>query len=447
MIGGHGRRPMLVLGYPRATEGRAMKSRWTELADGPRARIREMGDILDSLDPGTDPEQSAELERLGRVLNAIDERFGGRRAELMATNTIQEVNTFLARAVDAARQNADQVATGSPLNLVPVNDLVDQAIRALAGSPVPTPLPRAVLDAASEFDEEATAIVGRLQERAQQVEARMGSLRADAEQAVTAARDGMAAAQDESRQATEENAQKLAELQTRVDTMIDTQQGVFSKALENQRGEFGALLKTVEEQADNRAEAEQGRWDKAFSDSSGKAADVLAKMDEMLSNTERITNIIAEKGLVSGYQKQAEEESAASRRWRVLTVILGVGAVIFLAIAAFHPGAGSEGWVATAAKAGASLALGTLAYFTARVGTRHYARAVHYRSRELALATFRPYLEQLPVTERTQLIAKMAPDFFKELQENSSESDWQPQATGILEKTAADLLARYSGRA
>jgi hypothetical protein len=71
---------------------------------------------------------------------------------------------------------------------------------------------------------------------------------------------------------------------------------------------------------------------------------------------------------------------------------------------------------------------------------------VHYRSRELALATFRPYLEQLPESERTELIAKMAPDFFRELQESSAESDWQPQATGILEKTAADLLARYSGK-
>jgi hypothetical protein len=424
-----------------------MRNRWIDLAEGPRARVEEIRQALGSLNAGGDFTQAAELGRLERVLSTIDQRFVGRRAELMAIGTIQDVNNLLAQAANTTRQTADQIANGAAVSLGPVNDVLDRALQALAASPAPLATPKVVSDAANDFDEETSAIIAKLQAQAQQIEADTSSMRADAERAVAAARDEMAAAQGESNRAIEENVQKLRELQTRVDTLIDTQQGVFSKALEDQRGEFSALLKSTDEESDRRASEERARWDGAFADNADRAAVVLAKMNDVLSDSERIANIIAEKGLVSGYQKQAQEEATSSRRWRILTVVLGVGAVVFLAVAAFHPGAGSEGWVATAAKAGASVALGTLAYFTARVGTRHYARAAHYRSRELALATFRPYLEQLPADERTILIAKMAPDFFKELEENSSTSDWQPQATGILEKAAAELLSRNSGKA
>lgn len=445
-MGGHGRRPRQAVGYMQATGGAVMGNRWRDLAEGPLARVGEIRVAIEPLDPGGDVHQAAELARLERTLGVIEQRFTGRKAELMAIGTIQEANSLLEQTRSSAHQMADSVTNGSAVSFDAVNDVLDRVLQAIAAAPAPQATPKSVADAADSFDEEASAIIARLQAQAQGLEADTASARDDVERAVTAARDEIAAVQAESNHAIEESARKLIELQTRVDTMIDTQQGVFSKALEDQRGEFGVLLKGADEQTDKRATKEQERWDKAFADNADRADGVIAKMDNYLSDSERIANIVAEKGLVSGYQKQARKEARSSLAWRILTVVLGVGAVVFLAIAAFHPISGSEGWVAAAAKAGASVALGTLAYFTARVGTRHYARAAHYRSRELALATFRPYLEQLPAEERAVLIAAMAPDFFRELEENSSDSDWQPQATGILEKAATELLSRYPGK-
>lgn len=47
---------------------------------------------------------------------------------------------------------------------------------------------------------------------------------------------------------------------------------------------------------------------------------------------------------------------------------------------------------------------------------------------------------------RGYIVAAMAPDFFRELEEDATVSDWQPQASGILEKVAAELLAKTSGK-
>jgi len=67
-----------------------MQNRWTDSAEGPRGLVQEIRHSLGSLVANNDVTQIAELGRLQRVLGTIEQRFAGRRAELMAMGTIQE---------------------------------------------------------------------------------------------------------------------------------------------------------------------------------------------------------------------------------------------------------------------------------------------------------------------------------------------------------------------
>ena len=433
-----------------------MQNRWTDSAEGPRGLVQEIRHSLGSLVANNDVTQIAELGRLQRVLGTIEQRFAGRRAELMAMGTIQEVNGILAQTAELCRQAADQVASGAPLNLGPANDELDRALQALAGSPTPPATPKAVLDASRAFDEEASEIITRLRAQAQEIEAKTASMRAEAEAAVTTALGAVSAAQSQSDEAIGQNSQRLVELQGRVDTLIDNQQARFSEGLEQQRNEFGALtedaraklaesLRLSSDATRVQIEESKAAADSQLQESKASADGVLAALADMRKRAEDQLTVIGATGLAGGYKTSADRENRSRMWWRLVTVGFGLLAVAFLVWAAAHSSSGSASWIGVATKTAVAVAFGSLAAYAGRLAGRHHRRAAHYRDRELALASLGTYLESLDDSDRAALMAQLAPSFFCELQEDHTKDDWPAQTNSVLDQ-ASQLITKLQAK-
>lgn len=421
-----------------------MGNRWRDLAQGPLARVGEIRGVVESLDAGGDAHQAAELARLERTLKVVEQRFTGRRAELMPIGAIQDVNNLLSQTVSAAQQMANATAGGAAVNFEPVNDALDRALQTLAASPAPPATLKTVSDAANDFDEEASAIITRLQAQAQQIEADTASMRTDAERAVTVAQNEIAAAQRESSQAIEENARRLAELQGRVDPLIDNQQALFSEALEKQRGEFGNLVENVRTQLSEALQASKDATAARLTESTGEAAAVLAALGDMRKRAEAQLSVIGATGLAGGYKSSADRENRSRMWWRLATLAFGLFAVGFLIWAAAHASSGSASWIGVATKTGVAVAFGSLAAYSGRLAGKHHRRAAHYRDRELALASLGTYLESLDEPARGELMAELAPSFFSELREEHTKDDWPTQTSDLMGQLTK-VLAKWPG--
>lgn len=418
-----------------------MGNRWNERATECLSQLESLRESTRELAEDCDADQMRELRRLGRVLGVTEARLSGRSPELISQSALSQ----LAGAIQATRQAVDsaRAAAGAEQvpNLHPVNDTADQILDALRSTPVPQTTPRSVETALSQLEEDAFLAQTRIQSKAEELEAGMTLKSTETSQQIEASRLASETTATEFREVVSNHRQQIDALQARVDTLIDNQQANFSNTLETQRGEFGSMLEEIRTRLDEWMKEQNGKIATTFSATEDDAKSRLAEIAVLLEDAEKIVGVIGVTGLTGGYQQHAEKEGRTSRWWRLATVASGLGAVAFLAWAAFHAGTGNSSLVSFAAKAGVSVAFGTLAYYTGRIASRHHARAAHYRSRELALASLGPYLERLPDSQQHELLATMAPTFFSELNEDGVSSDWQPQA-GVSAEQLAQMLAK-----
>ena len=268
--------------------------------------------------------------------------------------------------------------------------------------------------------------------------------------------------------------QRLEQLNTeienqrgRLDSAIAEFQKQFSEAEERRRNEHGqeekqrasGYVQAQTERAETfRANSEE--WQKTYQnlkDEIAKAHETLTEkhgssiqelesnftqsaevyMQELESHKERaqeLVYVIANTGMVGGYQKIANEERRSANRWHVIT-IGSLLCLIGFAIYAFASTIGEEVKIATfLGRAFVAVTFGILAAYAARQADRHQEIERNSRRVELALASIDPYLAGLPDDTLQEVKKDLAQRFFG--QQDSERAKRKEKFSG----NAADLL-------
>lgn len=156
-------------------------------------------------------------------------------------------------------------------------------------------------------------------------------------------------------------------------------------------------------------------------------------ISEHRQRAEELVRVIANTGMVGGYQKIANDERKAANIWQGIAVGAFVCLILF-AIFAFAATLGSNvSWQVFVARAFVAATFGLLAAYAARQADRHESVERSSRRLELALASVDPYLVNLPEDIQHRVKQELAMKFFGEAPEIGQKSD---EVNGNL----ADLL-------
>ena len=136
------------------------------------------------------------------------------------------------------------------------------------------------------------------------------------------------------------------------------------------------------------------------------AQGLIESIEATKEQAEKVAGIIANTGMVGGYQQIANQERTSARIFQGLALLSMAGLVVF-AIWAFT-GAVAEGFDLGrfGAKVFAAVSFGVLAAYAARQADIHQTSERHNRKMELELASVGPFLAQLP--DETQYEVKKA---------------------------------------
>lgn len=162
------------------------------------------------------------------------------------------------------------------------------------------------------------------------------------------------------------------------------------------------------------------RRDRLFDELGRASALDLEEIAKQRNRSEELVGVIAQTGMVHGYQRSANSARNASRSW---LAIAGTSLVGFIAMAVWtsiRPGepvaAGAVNsaalWIQFATKAFGSLSFLALAAFGAAQAAQQSAVERRSRQMELELASLGPFLQQIPEPERPELVKKLAEKMF-----------------------------------
>lgn len=220
----------------------------------------------------------------------------------------------------------------------------------------------------------------------------------------------------------------------------------FSEAQESRLREYAEETKTRRETFEKHEEenfevfeASQGDRDSGFKEVLEKAqassAALLATIEAHRDRAQELLFVIANTGMVGGYQKVANTKRQAAKVWQWIAAGAFLGLISF-AIVAFAGTVSPEfAWPRFAARAFVAVTFGLLAAYAARQADRFDAAEAQNRRTELALASLQPFLVGVPESDQHELKKQLAVRFFgpEPPQETS------PQAAPI-KGNAADLL-------
>lgn len=205
------------------------------------------------------------------------------------------------------------------------------------------------------------------------------------------------AAEAERRRAAE-HAEATKERATAADELIATAHAATQAALAVDRQAFQGAL------AD--AQAARQRAEGALAEQSREHLEALA---DFRRQAEALVGVIGQTGMISGYQRVADEERLAARVWLGLATVALLGLVASAGWIAHLPfSATGFRWEAAGTRAFLALACLALAGFAARQAGQHQQVERRNRQMELELASVGPFLQQLPDADRHALLKEIA---------------------------------------
>lgn len=374
-------------------------------------------DDLESLDWNTEIRES--LHRIRRVSQHFLDHIASVDPELCSFQALKGIDQQLAKI----RQELNQFKSNKSVNhLANANTAADSVLTTMRALWVP------VVDL--DLDQVREAI-GSFRKS-------VGQNARYAEQDLTKIRREV----EELRQEISSMKSSIKEERSRADAVVSELQSQFSKAEDSRRNEFASSLKEEEE----KMEAARSSFDeksKINLEKSEKALeDIASQLNERSENTiddieslkgkaERLVHVIANTGMVGGYQRVANEERNAGRFWDAVSLCALVGMVSF-AIFAFKGTLEEFEVGAFLARFGVVLTFGALAGYGARQADKHHRVERRNRRVELELASIDPFLAELPEEERNQVKAAVADRLFAREEANVLElqgiSRAKPQA-------------------
>lgn len=214
----------------------------------------------------------------------------------------------------------------------------------------------------------------------------------------------------------------IKEQKTRLDSVVSDFQSQFSKAEEARRSEAAGAIKEEQEKLDQLRTSYEEHFEKTIDDSKTKlnevsndlstnADSVLSDIETYKEKAERLIHVIANTGMVGGYQRVANEERRVGRFWDGVS-LLSLGGMIGFAIYAFHGTFDDFSLGVFLARFGVVLTFGALAGYAARQADKHHKVERRNRRVELELASIDPFLAELPDEQRNKIKAVVADRMF-----------------------------------
>jgi ElaB/YqjD/DUF883 family membrane-anchored ribosome-binding protein len=151
------------------------------------------------------------------------------------------------------------------------------------------------------------------------------------------------------------------------------------------------------------------------------AKNVVENIDGLREEAQKLVGIIGNVGVISGYQRAANEARRMSGIWQLVT-LLAMGLLIWIAYDAFLPISGNDfSWAAFAGRVYVSLTVGALAAYAAYQGKQYHQVERRNRRLELELHSLPSYLAPLPLEKQHEVIMQVADRRFGRDEENTSE--------------------------
>jgi hypothetical protein len=206
-------------------------------------------------------------------------------------------------------------------------------------------------------------------------------------------------------QSQEEHRNKYLEdernFQERAQNQLKTQDEDYRKVIKENREEFDTFMAQSRIETQNTLDERRDNIDAFFTE-----------LNRHKEDAEKIVNVIADTGMVGGYQRVANEEKRASIIWKlgtVISLILLIYASIKIFETALEPDFNVAKFVGRIA---VTSTIGILAAYTARQASKHDKTERYNRRMELELASISPYLVLLPEEKQHEVKEELAKRMF-----------------------------------
>ena len=193
----------------------------------------------------------------------------------------------------------------------------------------------------------------------------------------------------------------LKEREEQFQSVEDELSDEFGRALNERCAAFDQfLVKSNDESVEQRVQLEND------------TSSLIEQLIEKKARAEELVHVIANTGMVGGYQRVANEERLVARIWEGLAVISMGGLVGFAVYAFFSTLHDDFKWGVFLARAFVALTFGILAGYAARQAEKHHQVERRNRRAELELASIGPFLSELPEGERNEVKRRLAARLF-----------------------------------
>jgi len=206
------------------------------------------------------------------------------------------------------------------------------------------------------------------------------------------------------------------------------------KAVAARRDQFNALLDEQRKAFALTHEELTGAFRAAMDETENSAAKRLSTIEAARNQAESLLGVIGNTGVVSGFNRVADQEQKTARVWAVIAVLAFVGLITTACIAFFSRPNGTFSWGAFAGRVYVSLTFGLLAAFAAYMSEQHFAVERRARRLEIELASLGPFISEFPAQERNELKRLLVDRIF------GQQEALQPGQERVTTGTVKDLL-------
>ena len=389
-----------------------------EHADAARAAVEDVVTRIDLADPRLISEgMLSDLNRPAlRIRDFLNEFLSN-----PGSASIQDVQAELERLLTAARGLP-------PLPWQTESAVVRNAARRfrdrLAG------LRREAEQRIDELREEGDAAAADLRSHLSEV----GSQFQQLQQQAKAAEDAAERRSDELNHRLDEQHERAEQVASTVEQTLNSIEERFGSTQQSREERFGEAVREQEQRFAASLVVRDGEWEEKKAKLGDDSDAIRRALEEQLAEAKRVLGVTAAASTYQAAAREAESQSRAANVWRIVAVLAMGGAAlsIFLFFAAFGlpqdpTTAEMLGFLVT--RGGFTGFIGAIAAYAAREAGQHRARERTARQAAVDIASFRPFLAELPDHERNAEIRSAARRHFF-----GSENDAHGSSSSSLEE-------------
>jgi hypothetical protein len=195
---------------------------------------------------------------------------------------------------------------------------------------------------------------------------------------------------------------EAADTQKRISDREEAVQKIHSEAREKVDAAISAAKSQFEAVATEAAATLRTQEAEYVSNAEG----VIKALEEQQKKAGRVVALIGGAGMADGYNAYADSQTTAAFRWNLAAVVLGVAAVIYLAVALWDLRVATEvpSPAVIVLKSAVSITGLSVAGYMARIASNHRKQAVKAKFRAMDLVALGPFTEELAEEQKQTLV-------------------------------------------